>query len=58
MAEVYGSDVQLLVLEPVYVLKTRDADSLEKVFINVCTCAKVRGGLLRSAVLPMHHRDA
>ena len=40
--EVYGSGLQLLPLEPDFVLKTYAAGTQDKVFINVCTCPKVR----------------
>lgn len=40
--EVYGKGVQLIMPVPAYVLKTRNKETGEKVFINVCTCDKVR----------------
>lgn len=55
--EVYGSGLQLLPLEPEFVLKTHAAGTNEKVFINVCTCHKVRGapsGGLQFALQALH----
>ena len=46
--EVCGSDMEVIIPEPWFVLKTRTATDATKVFVNICTSARVStpcGGL-------------
>ncbi len=39
---VYGKDVQLIMPEPWFVVKTKDTGGKNRVYINICTSPKVR----------------
>lgn len=39
---IYGSGVEIIWPDPGFVIKTKTADGLTRVYINVCTTSKVR----------------
>jgi len=39
---IYGSGVEIIRADPGFVIKTKTADGLTRVYINVCTTSRVR----------------